>query len=200
MIIYFDSLTNWHSNCIPIGILKNKMKITILILSVFILTTREISAQAPHTILYSGIYKTAQDFKENKLSFISNCDSSSAKIKLHHFSSGKYIAVVNTGKKHRFNKDSIFGYHNCKGSDYRFYKSYNSEYQIVENKGMVIYSVLAADQSYSGKGLKMIYTYFFSKGLSSDIFPLTVANLKKAFAENNTFSNMLDSAGDISAY
>ncbi len=176
------------------------MKNIILILSSLILINERIVAQAPNTIICSGIYKTPQDFKEGKLSFRANCDSFSGTIKLHHFFSGKYVDVIDADKKYRFNKDSIFGYRTCKGSNYRFYKAYNSEYQVKEVNGMVIYSVLAADQSYSGKGLKMIYTYFFSKTLSSDILPLTIANVKKVFADNNTFCNVLNSVGDISAY
>ncbi|HXP49207.1 MAG TPA: hypothetical protein VN922_04590 [Bacteroidia bacterium] len=155
-------------------------------------------AQPHKTIYYSGIYKTAQDFKDERLSYMINCDSSSGKIKFHHFFSGKYVDVIQAGKKHRLSKDSIFGYRNCKGKDYRFYGDNSNDYQVEEVKGVIIYSALVNDPAYTGKGIKLVTAYFFSKTFNTNILPLTVANLKQAFPGDIRFSNMSDK--DISAY
>ena len=78
----------------------------------------------------SGIYKTWQDYKANKLSITCNCNSSD-KIKLHHFFSKNYIDVIEGGNKFRLYKDNIFGYRDCKQNDYRFYKEGDKEYKII---------------------------------------------------------------------
>jgi hypothetical protein len=75
------------------------------------------------------IYKTAEDFKIGKLSF----NSSTTKVKLHHFFSKNYVDVVSNEKTIRFCKDSIFGYHNANG-DFRFYKNNEKEFKILEAK------------------------------------------------------------------
>jgi hypothetical protein len=140
----------------------------------------------------SGIYKTWQDYKDNKLSFVINCDHPNGKIRLHHFFSKNYIDLIQEGKEYRFNKDSIFGYRDDKHNNYRFYKNYNHEYKILENNSIVIYVVSLPISTSSGKTNQMVPTYFFSKGLNGHIFPLTILNLKRAFADNLKFHDMLD--------
>ncbi|HTB07288.1 MAG TPA: hypothetical protein VK806_10085 [Bacteroidia bacterium] len=178
--------------------------ISILFIALLIISRLGFAQTTPRTILYSGIYKTAQDFKDGKLSFPMNCDSASGRMKLHHFVSGKYVSITKNKINYKLSKDSIFGYRNCKGQDYRFFENHSYEYQIAEAKSIVIYLALLADPTYTGKGIKLAPTYFFSKTLNSDIMPLTMSNLKLAFAGNTKFCNMLDgeikSDKDLSVY
>jgi hypothetical protein len=171
-----------------------------LLLIVLLLLNAKSYSQTSRIIGYSGIYMTLQDYEEGKLSFEANCDSSSRKIKLHHFFSGKYVDIIRNDKKYRLSKDSIFGYRDCKGYDYRFYENYDHEYQIEEAKSIVIYSVLMADPTYTGKGVKLVRTYFFSKTINSAIMPLTVRNLKQIFPRNAMFCNLLDTDEDVITY
>ncbi len=160
--------------------------------------------QPPLTNSNSGIYESPQNYKKGKLSLGFSCDSSAGKIKLHHFISGKYVDVIRNGKKYRLSKDSIFGYRDCKGNNYRFFKNYSHEYQIVEEKGLVIYAALLPDPNYTGKGMKLAPAYFFSKTLTSEVLPLKVSYLKRVFREDTRFCNILDiainSKEDVSAY
>jgi len=82
-------------------------------------------------------------------------------------------------------KDSTFGYRDCKQNDYRFYREYDHEYQILETKSI-------------------ISSYFFSTTLNSEILPLTVANLKRTFPGNLKFHDKLNTefngATDIAVY
>src|SRR5437868_3647561 len=87
-----------------------------------------------------GIYKSEQDYKNAALSYVINCDSAAGKIKLHHFLSKNYIDIIDHKGKTKLFKDSIFGYRDCKQNEYRFYKSYEKEYRIIENGPIVIYS------------------------------------------------------------
>jgi hypothetical protein len=174
------------------------MKRILFLCAIFQLGYLEICAQISGAVSYSGIFKTQQDFKDGKLSFRINCDSSSGNIRLHNFFSRKYVSVIQNGKENKLSKDSIFGYRDCKGIDYRFHKNYEYEYQIIEDKSIVIYSALLQDHAYTGKGIKMVIAYFFSKTLDSDILPLTVANLKQVFPGDARLCALSDN--DMAAY
>ena len=171
-----------------------------LIITFVLLTTTavELLAQKPN----GGIYKTYQDYQIGIPSIVCNCNTD--KIKLNHFFAKNYIDVINHGKKLRFNKNSLFGYRDCKQNDFRFFNERDKEYKIVENKSIVIYVADFAVISSSGKTRELIPKYFFSTSLTSAIQPLTVLNLKKAFPDNLKFHDLLDIAfGDgtsISVY
>ena len=138
-----------------------------------------------------GIYKSAEDYKNGKLS----CEISAAskgKIKLHDFFSGKYVDVITYGKNYRFCEDSIFGYRDSKKEDFRFYKTYDKEYRILENKDIVVYLGSARISHYNDKHIQFGPAYFFSKTADSPVLPLTILNLKRAFPENLKFHDMLD--------
>src|ERR1035438_3752385 len=96
-------------------------------------------AQKSDTIAYSGIFINYQDYKGNKLSYEVNCGSSSGKIKLNHFLSKNYIDVFKKWKKIQLYKDSIFGFRDCHQNDYKLFTERDKEYQILENKPIIIY-------------------------------------------------------------
>jgi hypothetical protein len=154
-----------------------------------------ISASAPFaqdtSFGVSGIYMNSHDYITGKLSSSFDCKSS-GKIKLHHVFASKYTVVISAGTKTRLFKDSIFGYHNCKNEDYRFYKSHDEEFRILENKDIIIYSSYVRASSPNGKKNDLVLTYFFSKTIDSEILPLTLGDLKQAFSENIKFQNLLD--------
>jgi hypothetical protein len=161
-------------------------------------------AQKEDTITYRGIFMNLQDYKSNKLSYVINCDSALGKIRLNHFFSQNYIDVFKDGKKIKLYKDSIFGYRDCKQSDYRFFQDRDREYQIKENKNIVIYITDVPVTSSSGKTVQLVQGYFFSTTPSSEILPLTIINLKKVFSGNLKFHDLLNvefyGAKDISDY
>ncbi len=139
-----------------------------------------------------GIFKTSEDYSNKNLSMVLHCDSVRAKIKLHHFFCKNYIDVIQNENKFRFSKDSIFGYRDCNQNDFRFNHNSEKEYQILENKAIVIYSALVSVASTTGKTKTLELTYFFSITLKGEIFPLAILNLKKAFPDNLKFHDKLD--------
>lgn len=169
-----------------------------------LLSVCKISFSQTTSSVLSGIYMNSQDYKNDKLSYILNCDSSSGKIKLNHFLSKNYVDVIQGGKKTRLLKDSIYGYRNCKLKDFRFFKNNDEEFLILENKSILIYISDVPVTSSNGKTINLVPCYFFSAGLSSEILPLTVINLKRAFPNNLKFHDMLDlefnSVKDVSRY
>ena len=140
----------------------------------------------------SGIYKSSEDYKEGKFINEINCNSSSDKIKLNHFLTKNYIVIVKGKNEIRLNKDSVFGYRDCKQNEYRFYKNYNHEYKIVENKNIVIYIADMPVPTSDGRRTQLVPTYFFSINLQEEILPLTATNLKKAFPQNIKMHSLLD--------
>ena len=140
----------------------------------------------------SGIYLNWQDYKEGKLSFTINCDSSSGKIKTNCIFSQNHITIIRNGEKTKLNKDSIFGYRDCKQNDFRFKTNDDREYQILENKNIIIYVAYVGVPAPSGKGNELIKKYLFSTSLASEILPLTVINLKRSTKGNLKFHDSLD--------
>ena len=178
------------------------MKKSILILLIFLLNFS--FAQKPDSVIYRGIFMNAQDYKNDRLVFKSNCDSSLGKIRLNHFFSRNYIDVMPGANKIRLSKDSIFGYRDCKKTDYRFYREYDHEYEIMENKAVVVYIADLPLTSSSGKTAKLVPNYFFSTTLSSEVLPLTLTNLKNSFPGNFKLFDLLDrelkAGNDFSSY
>jgi hypothetical protein len=63
----------------------------------------------------------------------------------------------------------------------------NQQYQILEAKGLFIYSAdVLVRKGTTDKA------YFFSVGPNAEVLPLTIVNLKKAFPDNHRFHDNLD--------
>lgn len=159
---------------------------TTLPLGMLVLMTASVFAQSK-PVTCSGIYKTSKDFMEHRPEPV-------RKIHLNHFLSKNYIEVTDNGKRIRYYKDSIFGYKDCDNKNFRFYKNNEDEYQVLENKGIVIYAIYVPTHTSKGISVPFIPTYYFSKVISSPIVSLTMQNLKLAYADNTRFISMLDAA------
>jgi hypothetical protein len=181
------------------------MKTTLLIFLAILSHVSHISnAQSTESKTLSGVYTTLQDYENAHLSYPIHCGSSDGKIKLNHFFSKDYIEIIEGNEKIKLKKDSIFGYRDCKNKSYRFYKSNDEEYLIAENKSIVIYTYEVSVVSSSGKTARLVPAYYFSTSLNSEIHPLSVLNIKKAFPDNLKLHDLLDiefhGMKDISAY
>lgn len=58
----------------------------------------------------SGVYVTAQDYKESKLSYAINCKTQKHKINQYVLLGNVHIKVIHDGVKYKFYKSEIFGY------------------------------------------------------------------------------------------
>ena len=148
-----------------------------------------VAAGAPAT---SGIYLSAADYSEHRLSFEGDCKSSIHKLELHDVLNKPYIHVTHGTETKRYEKSDLFGFRSCEGLDYRF--SGNHEYQILEAKQLYIYVVQAPARlgKDTAKDLNKVSTYYVSAGANGQVVPLTVNNLKQAFPDNHKFHDSLD--------
>ncbi len=138
----------------------------------------------------SGVYLTADDYKNGRLSYEGNCGSTAHKLELHDVLHKSYIRVTHETEKRRFAKSDLFGFRACDGRDYRF--ALNLEHQILEARELYIYAreVLVSH----GRGRHTVQGYFFSAGAEGPVLALTLENLKKAFPDNQRFHEALDAA------
>ena len=137
-----------------------------------------------HGYAQEGIFLSAMDYQNNRIISVQ-------KMNLNHLLSGKYVEVVRNGKELRYSKDSIFGYRDEHGKNYRFYRKYDDEYQIEEQKSMVIYILFIPRQTSKGLAEPMEPTYFFSKTLDDEIKPLSMENLINTWPDNHNFHHLL---------
>jgi hypothetical protein len=138
----------------------------------------------------SGVYVTADDYKNGRLSFEGDCGSKAHRLELHDVLHKSYIHVTHETEKRRFAKNDLFGFRACDGHDYRF--ASNLEHQILETRELYIY---ARDVYVShGRGRHTTRGYFFSAGAEGPVLALTSANLKTAFPDNHKFHDALDAA------
>jgi len=137
----------------------------------------------------SGIYITAADYQNGNISLANPCGKSH-KIKLKDFWGSRYVEVKHEGQTYRYHKDSIYAYQDCEGKSFRFFYNYSNEYQILENKTVVIYSMQFTETA--GKGIHQMTRYFFSITPDAAIVPLTLENVKNAFPDNHALHNELD--------
>ena len=138
----------------------------------------------------SGVYVTAEDYKNGRLSYEGNCGSKAHNLELHDVLHKSYIHVTHETEKRRFAKSDLFGFRACDGRDYRF--ASNLEHQILEARELYIYTreVLVSH----GRGRHTVQGYFFSAGAEGPVLALTLENLKKAFPDNQRFYEALDAA------
>ncbi len=161
-----------------------------LLVFVFVITS---TANAQNKLInQSGVYKSFSDFQARKLDLSVDVTKEKHKIKVHDFINKTEIDVIHNDKRYTFKKKDIYGIHDVKGDDYRFYN--DQEYLIAQADTIYIYTKSEDINSTNGKNrqTKHITEYFFSKIGDSDILKLTADNLKKSFPENHKMHDALD--------
>ena len=142
----------------------------------------------------TGIYLTAEDFQNARLTSQSECGSPGHKTELHDVLRKSYIEVTHEGETRRYEKSQIYGFRSCDGRDYRFVDK--NEYEILESRQVTMYAddPPARNPKDTSRGLATSRLYFFSVGAAGPVLPLTIANVKKAFPDNHAFHDALDMA------
>jgi hypothetical protein len=154
-------------------------------------------SQAPP--LGSGLYRSSEDFRNHRLTLAVDCQTATHKLRFHEFSGKPYLTVIHGGKPYQVAKDSLFGFRDCNGHDYRF-ASNNQHYPILNpGEALLLYKV---EQAAVGKNSGYVHL-FFSPTAAAPIQPLTLLAVKKAFPDNHRFHDLLDAqfqGGDLTAY
>ena len=156
-----------------------------VMIAFFIITLTQVNGSAQTDSI--GVYKTANDFQNKKLSYSAQCNGRKNKIRTHDSFSRPFITVIRNGKRENMKKYDLYGYRDCKGNDYRFF--INSEYTIVNTDKFYLYTQSISESGESSFGGDL---YFFSLKPDSRIIPMSKHNLMTAFRDNKKFVSMID--------
>lgn len=136
----------------------------------------------------SGLYRTAADFRQRRLTLPGNCKTDGHRLRLHEFLSRPYLTVVHHGQEYRVAKDTLFGFRDCDGREFRF--TTDKQYYPILNpkEEILLYKV---EQATVGKNPGYVRRYF-SASAEAPVLPLTIQNVKNAFPDNRKFQELLD--------
>ena len=162
---------------------KNQFK---LLLIAFLFITSNSFAQKDS----SGIYKTADDFKNRILSYAINYKTEKHKINSYVLFKDNVIKIKHHGTTYKLTKSDTYGYRNTEGVEYRFID--NKEYKVL-NPGEALLIYMYQHPSHSGKEAgKYVPMHFFSSDAASAPQVLNKSNLKAAFPENHKLHDAID--------
>lgn len=135
----------------------------------------------------SGVYKSADDFKNNRLTYEDN-GANKKHLRVHDFFwSMPGITVVHNGSKINLRKSDLYGYRDDKNNVFRFYR--NAAYRIVDSGKIFVY--VQEKNIPLSKGFKVVNAYYFSDGPGAEVLPLTIADVAAVFAANSRFVAVL---------
>jgi hypothetical protein len=140
----------------------------------------------------SGIYRTAQDFQQGRLSYAINYKTEKHKVKDDLLFRPSEIKVKHDGQIYSFKKSAIYGYRDTKGVNYRFLGN-NALKILNKGEGLLLYNFLSSTSPSKGGHIN-VTEYYFSKDAGSMPVALTKENLKAAFPDNHKFHDALDAA------
>lgn len=147
-----------------------------------------LTAAQPKAPGRSGLFLTAADFTQGRLSFEGDCGATTHNVNVHDFLHRRYVDVTHDSKHSRYQKSRLFGFRACDGRSYRFGGS--REYEVLEAKAIYIY----AHQRWvrAGRISRKVRYYAFSVGPDGPLLSLTLENLKGSFPEDSRFHTSLD--------
>jgi hypothetical protein len=152
------------------------------IITLMILVSWQTAAQDDRSVMASGIYLTAKDLHDNKLSWQAVTDPKNC---LHE--QLDKVILVRDGKKSKLNYGVFSGFYKdgfryrAHGSKKKFFSSYGY-YKILDESGLIIYSKRSATHKTAGRTW-----YYYSLSIDSPIKRLTPGNLREDFADYPVF-------------
>ena len=162
-------------------------RISLLLATVLVVTTVRANI-VPSTDAVCGIYQTAADFAQKKVTHAIYAVDKKNYLSLHAKFGSSKIDVVDAGAKTSYSRSEIYGYKD-NGVDYRI--AGDNAYAIVDASSLVLYSNVKVIPGMKGHDTKET-VYYFSKDANSEIKELTKDNLKVAYSDNKRFRYYLD--------
>ena len=136
----------------------------------------------------SGVYKTFEDYNNNKLSYEIDCKTEKHAIRLNEFLNESHITIKHNGEKIKLQKDSIYGVLSCDEPLIRFQ---NKKHFYLAEKG-TIWIFYKEEQVVQPKGFWYEKAYYFSTKGDGTIIELSIKNIKEAFPNNHVLHDRLD--------
>lgn len=135
----------------------------------------------------SGVYMTAADFTNKKLTYGINCKTEKHKIKLNSFFNRDYITVIHERIKYNISKDSVFGFNTCSSSSYRI--ADKIDYTILNaDDNLLLYEFIPL----SAPKNPQPPVHKFSKGADGPMLDLTLENVKNILPDNHQFHDEVE--------
>lgn len=139
----------------------------------------------------SGIYQTADDFRNHNLSYAINYKTEKHKINDWLFLDASQVKVKHHDTTYTLDKSSIYGYKNTTGEVFRFVD--NTAYEIMNpDEELLLYKHTAPSDVKANPTKREEEHYYFSKDAISSPVDLTIDNLKKAYRDNSKFLALID--------
>jgi len=139
----------------------------------------------------SGIYQTADDFRNHKLSYAINYKTEKHKINDYLLFDATQVKVQHHGSTYKLDKSTTYGYKSTTGEVFRFVG--NESYKILNpDEELLLYLHTTTVSPLVDPTKKVEEHYYFSKDAASSPVDLTIWNLKKAFPENSKFLASID--------
>ncbi|MFM2224448.1 MAG: hypothetical protein RJA07_650 [Bacteroidota bacterium] len=158
-----------------------KKQFTFLLLF-FCLMRSIIFAQSSST----GIYLTAKDFQQHKISFTSS-PQKKYKISIDEIFYSPFIKISFGDSTIKLSKEIVYGYRNSQNISFRFFNK--NEFEISNpTETILLYKLTVAA---GARGSATTTKYFFSKDAASPIVPLSIYNLQKIFANDASFQEWI---------
>lgn len=148
-----------------------------------------------------GVYLSAEDFNNGKISYGHSQPDKKYRFCAHLFFNTSTIKIVSGTSVTRLKKDSVFGFRDNKNSVYRII---NKEAYRIFNPGekILIYSHTSFENEL--RHGHYVTNYFFSAGAGSPMYTLSKENLKTVLSGDISFHQLLDiyfnSDDDLQAY
>lgn len=148
-----------------------------------------------------GVYLTAKDFTNCKVSFVNDQLNKKYKIYLNEAFNSSKIKIIKGDSVIKLNKESVFGYRDKKNNSYRYYNK--AEYKIMNpSEKILMYSKSESEGGF--RSSHAVTKYYFSENATSPIYALSKSNLKEIFLKDVSFVELLnvyfDSDNDLAAY
>jgi hypothetical protein len=142
-----------------------------------------------------GIYKTVDDYQNQKISITGNCQYGKKAIQISDFFLRPFIYIKTEKGKAKFHQDSIYAVQDCSGNIYRIW--HQKPYQLIEKAVFNIYSYkyMGTIKKRTSRSIrfenKEMTAYYFSVSDSAEIFPLTLTNVRFALLTDKDLDNKL---------
>lgn len=133
-----------------------------------------------------GVYLSATDFRNEKMTYVTDCSINKSNIKLNLLFDRPHFTVTHDGQSNRLQKTDIFGYKACDGDTYRFVGK--RRYSILNPTEEIL---LYRFETIASKNQKPQIFYKFSKFANHEVYDLTIKNLKIHFPNNPKFHDQL---------
>lgn len=139
----------------------------------------------------SGIYVTADDFKNQKLTYAINYKKEKHQIKTLLFLDATQIRINHHGATYTLDKSETYGYKSTTGDVFRFVD--NKEYKILNpGEEIPLYLQTTLTSPLVNPAKREEDYYYFSTSADGPLIALIIDNLKKAYRSNSQFLALIN--------